>query len=190
MDAGVWVGAVTGLAGAVVGAGGSIGATLVTQRYQRTEARREQRERLATETAEAISREFVALHELARSYPAEGAPEDVMRPYRLRSNEHHNSILLALHRLPDRALAERLGDVAVASAFAFQGSEGSYQDRRQGAFSVPYEGLSCLGAFLRGDPLPPPTSYTQVVTRRRRENEAQAASSPERVGGGDPPRAQ
>lgn len=176
MDAAVWVGAVAGFAGALVGAGGSIAATLVAQRSQQAIARREQRERLVGETVEAISREFVSLHELARSYPDEDAPEGVVRPYRLQANEHHNSILLALPRLPDRALAERIGDILVASMLAFQGTEGTYRDRRQGAFSAPFEGIACLGAFLRGDVLPPPTDYTQAVMARRREREAGAAS--------------
>ncbi|MDF3294214.1 hypothetical protein [Streptomyces silvisoli] len=179
-----------GLVGALVGAGGSIATTLATQRYQRAEARREQREKLARETVEAISHEFVALHELAWTYPAEGAPLEVMRPFRLMANEHHQRILLALPRLPDRALAERVGDIAMASALTFQGGEGSYLDRRQGAVSVPYEGLSCLGAFLREDPLPPPTDYTQVVMARRRANEAGTGGAPEAVSEGNTSQAQ
>ncbi|MFJ2868481.1 hypothetical protein [Kitasatospora sp. NPDC087314] len=172
MDTGVWVGAIAGLVGALVGAGGSIATTLVNQRYQRAEARRTQRDRLTRETVDAISRELVALEELARKYPEEGASESVMRPYRLAANEHNNRIDMELVRLPDRALADRLGDILWASRLAFQSGEGTYLDRRTGAFKIPYEGLSCLGAHLREDPLPPPSRYTQAAIENRLAREA------------------
>ncbi|CCB76866.1 protein of unknown function [Streptantibioticus cattleyicolor NRRL 8057 = DSM 46488] len=70
-------------------------------------------------------------------------------------------------RVPDRALGERFGDVLMASRMAFQGIEGSHADRRQGAFSATYEGLSCLGTFLREEPLPPLTAYTRDAKERR-----------------------
>lgn len=171
MDAGVWIGAVAGLAGALVGAGGSIATTLVTQRHQKAEARREERARLARETVDTITQELIALRELAWTYPAEDASEEVMRPFRLTANAHHQRIEVTLVRLPDRALGERLGDVLMASRLAFQGSEGSHSNRKQGAFSITYEGLSCLGAFLREEPLPPLTVYTQQARARRLQHQ-------------------
>lgn len=186
MDAGVWIGAAAGLAGALVGAGGSIATTLVTQRHQKAEARREERARLARETVDAITQELIALRELAWTYPAEDAPERAMRHFRLAANKHHQRIEVTLVRVPDRALGERLGDVLMASRMAFQGLEGSHTERKQGAFSVTYEGLSCLGAFLREEPLPPLTVYTRDAKARRlagqdavRSNAGPALGSPE-----------
>ncbi|MGW6917697.1 hypothetical protein ACWGB8_28290 [Kitasatospora sp. NPDC054939] len=178
MDTGVWVGAAAGLVGALVGVAGSIATTLVNQRYQSAEARRAQRERLTREAVDALSHELVALQEAARSYPEEDASEDLMRPFRVAAMKHHNRIEVELIRLPDRALAERLGDILWASRIAFQSGEGSHSDRREGALRVPHEGLSCLGAYLREDPLPPPSQYTQAVATRRQADEAIAHGQP------------
>ncbi|MGW3174019.1 hypothetical protein [Streptomyces sp. NPDC001153] len=81
VDAGVWIGAAAGLAGALVGAGGSIATTLVTQRHQKAEARREERVKLARETVDAITQELIALRELAWTYPAADASEGTMRHF-------------------------------------------------------------------------------------------------------------
>ncbi|MCX4686924.1 hypothetical protein OG401_21890 [Kitasatospora purpeofusca] len=167
MDSGVWVGAAAGLVGALVGVGGSIATTLVNQRHQRAEAHRSQRDKLTREAIDAISLELVALEELARSFPEDGASEEIARPYRLTANAHHNRIDMALVRLPDRALAERMADVLWASRLAFQSAEGTHADRWLAAIKVPFEGLSCLGAYLREDSLPTPSRFTQASIDHR-----------------------
>ncbi|BCL27387.1 hypothetical protein ACFFS2_24845 [Streptomyces aurantiacus] len=172
MDAGMWVGAASGLAGAAVGAAGAIISTTIAHRHQRSLARDQRRAELAKEAADTLTTEFVALLNLARRYPEEGASEDEMLPFRKEAMEHHLRIEQALVRLPDDQLRTRLGDVMLASMRAFQSAEDDYRTRRIAAYNVSGEAISCLGASLREQRMPRPTPQTADAQRRRLELQA------------------
>ncbi|MET8245820.1 hypothetical protein ABZV31_16185 [Streptomyces sp. NPDC005202] len=114
VDAGIWVGAVSGLVGAALGAAGAIVPTTMAHRHQWSMARDQRRAELAKESIDTLTTEFVSLLNLAQRYPEEGAGEDVMLPFRREAHGHHLS------------------------------TEDEYRVLRIAAFNVPGEALACL----------------------------------------------
>ncbi|MEV0598566.1 hypothetical protein AB0I82_04580 [Streptomyces sp. NPDC050315] len=157
MDASVWVGAVFGLVGTVVGGGLSVWASVVAQRQQAAHARKERRR---ARTSTAIEAALTELFEVQRDARRAG-PMDSARERQL--HERVLNVRVLLQHVPDAALRSRVQEDTFLMPLDPPGDTRTKQERRADIMLLSADAIACLGAYLRGEPLPPRADRVTAV---------------------------
>lgn len=163
--------ALVGFGGAVVGAGASSGATWLTLRHQARQAKESRLYevgRLATDTA--LS-ELIQLHALIdATVPPPGLPSE--EPWEKKAKAHLRNIELALLRIPDDELYERVkSSIGLAKNYRWAGPR-QYHYLNHVRLAAD-DMITSLSAYIRGDKPPPP--QPNIVRAQNRVDEGKAA---------------
>ncbi|MFC9219723.1 hypothetical protein ACFT8W_02710 [Streptomyces hygroscopicus] len=155
MDTGVWVGAIFGVCGTVIGGGLSIWATVIAQRQQALAARQlviDQRVDTAVDSA--IQMFFqIKQHLLGRPSEREAGGLEHIEIWRKSLRQQVHKLEPILLRIRDETVRLRLSKIAEFLAWpevcepGLEGSPAILADLCDDA-------LGCLGAFVRDEPLP------------------------------------
>ncbi|MER6560562.1 hypothetical protein ABT300_23065 [Streptomyces sp. NPDC001027] len=148
MDASVWVGAVFGLAGTGIGGALSIWASVMTQRRQADHEREGQRQARASAAVEAVLTE---LFEIQRDARRAGPDSDTRR---VALHERVLNIQVLMQRVPDAALRDRVREAALFLPLSPAGDTRTWEERRVDRMYLCADAIACLGAYLRGEPMP------------------------------------
>lgn len=157
MDASVWVGAVFGLIGTGVGGGLSIWSSAMAQRQQTVRAHEERQQIRATTAVETALAELLEVQRDARR----AGPLDDARQRLLHERVLHVQVLM--QRVPDAALRTRVREDTLFMPLAPPDDTRTSQERRADTMLLCADAIACLGAYLRTEPLPPPTERLQTL---------------------------
>ncbi|MEU5030190.1 hypothetical protein [Streptomyces milbemycinicus] len=156
MDAGVWVGAIFGVCGTVVGGGLSIWATAIAQRQQAQAARQLVIDQRVDTAADSAIQMFFQIKQHVRGRPserAERAREHII-VWEKALDQQVSKLEPVLLRIRDREFRLRLSQVAEFLAWrdVMEPQLGGSPDVLG---QLCEHALECLGAFVRDEPLPP-----------------------------------
>ncbi|MGW2932941.1 hypothetical protein ACWDA7_13985 [Streptomyces sp. NPDC001156] len=156
MDAGVWVGAVFGVVGTLMGGGLSIWATVIAQRQQAQAARQLVIAQRVDTAVDSAIQMFFQIKQHVRGRPSEfqeGARQRI-EVWQRALQQQVNKLEPVLLRIRDESFRLRLSKIAEFLAWpevsepALEGSAGILSELCDHA-------LDCLGASVRDEPLPP-----------------------------------
>ncbi|MDX3233221.1 hypothetical protein [Streptomyces sp. ME19-01-6] len=156
MDAGVWVGALFGVCGTVVGGGLSIWATVIAQRQQAQAARQLVIDQRVDTAVDSAIQMFSQIKQQLLGRPSEresGGPERI-ELWRKALHQQVHKLEPILLRIRNETVRLRLSKIAeylawhdVSMTPELGGASGILTDLCDHA-------LDCLGAFVRDEPLP------------------------------------
>lgn len=146
--------ALMGLGGTLVGAGVSMWATVLTQRYQAKTGKADRVEQLGRAAGERALAELYALRRHLGECRADAIPED-RQPWRKIAKDHMDEAELAVGLIPQGdQVRERLEEVLNVTHYGMTRREQSLIRQLGSTRSGASEAIGLLSAFLRGDPLP------------------------------------
>lgn len=157
MDASVWVGAVFGLVGTGVGGALSIWSTVMTQRQQAAQARQEQREARASTAMEEVLTELFEVQRDARR----AGPDNEARRHLL--HERVLNVQVLMQRVPDADLRTRVREDTFFMPLLPSGDSRTWEERRVDRMYLCADAIACLGARLRGEPMPRRTDRVEAM---------------------------
>ncbi|MFG2884875.1 hypothetical protein ACGFYV_21735 [Streptomyces sp. NPDC048297] len=151
MDSSVWAGAAFGLAGTMIGGSLSIWSTVIAQRQQAAQACNEQRQTRAATATEAALTELLEIERDARR----SGPNDEARKRLL--HERILAIQVLMQRVPDSSLRDRVRENCLLMPLSLPDDTRTWEQRRVDRIHLSRDATACLGAYLRGEPIPPRT---------------------------------
>ncbi|MDX3854008.1 hypothetical protein [Streptomyces sp. AK02-01A] len=157
MDASVWVAAVFGLAGTGIGGGLSVWSSAMAQRQQAAHTREEQRQARASTAIEAALAELFEVQREARRV----TPEDQARSRLL--HERMLTVQVLMQRVPDADLRTRVREDTFLMPLSPPDDTRTRQERRVDILYLSADAIACLGANLRGEPIPPRTDRVEAL---------------------------
>ncbi|WP_055567764.1 hypothetical protein [Streptomyces atriruber] len=164
MDSSV-LGALIGLAGVAFGAGATFCGIVYQQRHTTRAASLAQRRSEATQAAQHLLTELLALQQLLRK-GAHTSSEEELSEYQHTKLQHHATVQLHAQWLPDAGLRARLTSNALYASIGPQGDQRSHSEIRSDAMLACADSVACIGAFLRSEALPRRSPEIEAVISR------------------------
>ncbi|MFD5558148.1 hypothetical protein ACFWIA_30460 [Streptomyces sp. NPDC127068] len=157
MDAAVWVAAVSGLVGTGIGGGLSIWSTTINHRRQAADRRESEAQARATAaTEEALEHLLAIWHGARRSGEQDSAAKRSLQ-------ERILTVQVLMQRVPHAELRERVRVTTLYLPLSPPDDTRSWEEQRVDRIFLCADAVACLGAYLRGEPLPHPTErVTQI----------------------------
>ncbi|MGW4437029.1 hypothetical protein ACWELO_14895 [Streptomyces sp. NPDC004596] len=166
MDAGVWVGAIFGVVGTLMGGGLSIWATVIAQRQQAQAARQLAIAQRVDTAVDSAIQMFFQIKQHVRGRPSEfqeGARQRI-EVWQRSLQQQVSKLEPILLRIRDESFRFRLSKIAELLAWP-EVSEPALEGSPQILTDLCAHALDCLGALARDEQLPPEGSG---LTRARR----------------------
>ncbi|WP_405624904.1 hypothetical protein OG933_01570 [Streptomyces sp. NBC_00016] len=152
MDSSAWVGALFGLTGTMIGGTLSIWSAVIAQRRQAAQARDDQRQTRAATATEAALTKLLEIERDARR----AGPHDNARSHLL--HERILSIQVLMQRVPDAGLRDRVRENYLLMPLYLPDDTRTWEQRRVDRIHLCRDAIACLGAYLRGEAMPPRTN--------------------------------
>ncbi|MDI5971064.1 hypothetical protein POF50_017220 [Streptomyces sp. SL13] len=158
MDSSVWVGAVSGLLGTGIGGGLSIWSTVMSRRHQIVDRREMEAQARGSGAIEKAMEYLLAVWRDARR----AGEEDEVAGRLLQ--ERVLAVQILMQRVPHAGLRERVRIDTLFLPLSPPGDTRSWEVQRVDRIFLCADAIAALGAYLRGEPLPPPA---ERVTKMR-----------------------
>jgi hypothetical protein len=158
-----------GFGGAVVGGGAAIFGTWLTLNHQRKQAREERLLNLGQAATDAAISELIQLLDFLRTVGKEHSLATQLAEYELpwtdTANQHLKAVDLAIRRIPDRAVYERVR-IPLRLAINWRAAGTMHLHAVVLLIRMADDMLEVLSAYLRRDSLPSPSEDVKKAQRK------------------------
>ena len=141
----------------MIGGALSIWSAVITQRRQAAQAREEQRQTRADTATEAALTELLEIERDARR----AGPNDEARKHLL--HERTLCIQVLMQRVPDVGLRDRVRGDCLLMPLSLPDDTRTWEQRRADRIHLCRDAIACLGAYLRGEAMPPRTGQVEEI---------------------------